>query len=83
MDTRTLASINLHAILRSCVPLVNNDPVARNIVKDSDISVRFDAAGITPLTLIFDHGTARSETSNSRPKQISVLDLSPPSTSTP
>ena len=52
MDTRTLASINLHAILRSCVPLVNNDPVARNIVKDSDISVRFDAAGITPLTLI-------------------------------
>ena len=48
MDTRTLASINLHAILRSCVPLVNNDPVARNIVKDSDISV---PVSYTHLTL--------------------------------
>ncbi|WQD13646.1 MAG: hypothetical protein U1U88_001971 [Lawsonella clevelandensis] len=61
MDSRTMASINLHAVLRACVPLVENDPVAREIVKDSNISVRFDIPGIEPRTLIFDHGTARSE----------------------
>lgn len=61
MDSRTMASINLHAVLRACVPLIENDPVAREIVKDSNISVRFDIPGIEPRTLIFDHGTARSE----------------------
>lgn len=61
MDNRTLASINLNAVLRALVPLAENDAKAREIIKDSDVSVRFDIPGVPSRTLIFDHGTVRTE----------------------
>lgn len=61
MDKRTLASINLNAVLRALVPLVENDAKAREIIKDADISVSFEIPGVPSRTLIFDHGTVRTE----------------------
>lgn len=61
MDKRTLASINLNAVLRGLIPLCENDPKAREIIKDADISVSFEIPGVPSRTFIFDHGTVRTE----------------------
>lgn len=60
---RTLAAINLHAILRDVVDLVLLDPQARRQVSGTRLRLRFDVPGIETGFLVFDNGRASAEPS--------------------
>ena len=55
-DTRTLAYINLHAILGSLPLLCEIDEEAHELIKDKKISIGFSVKGGPSATLFFDNG---------------------------
>lgn len=56
MDTITKAKINLFAVLRNLEDLCDLDQVAKDIIKDTKLSVQFNVPDVGSATIDFDHG---------------------------
>lgn len=59
-DSSIMAAINLHAILKNIETLCELDEESQEIIKDSELSVRFIIPHILPLKLHFDKGSCKA-----------------------
>ena len=58
-DEKTLAYINLFAVLGTLENLCSIDDEAKDLIADKQVSIGFAAANGPAATLFFDHGTCR------------------------
>ena len=77
VDSKTLASINLHAVLRNIQEICSIDEVAKAEIADKDLSVKFIVKGLDPTVLTFKNGKCTYSRGENEKAKIKLYFSSP------